>query len=337
MISRIALSISLALCISSIASAGWTATIVNGSSTNPSFAFAVTASTVYGSLQSSTSTDPTSWTDGIALNWNQGRSITGQLFGSDGFDVVGGLSVNAGAQEPVLFRGSPENFIRLSSSKVTYGRARATWGGIQVGFGRSQGVDQAAVWRGTAKSFKSIHPRGYVSSEATTILNLQIGGSAYTSSGAVACAWEGSNYRFKVVDSSPSEINASNATSYGGFRGHLGGTEVAYLWSKGSNAATNVAPPNTDRSWVTGMDQDKVSITSTSANYPSQAWVFDTFNSITPWTDLHMVLDSTFPGTFYASSAMAVWRDTTNNRIRVVGRGYSSTAGNVAILWEYTP
>lgn len=331
------LSACLVFFSTSIVRADWTVTVLQDPNLNQSsIGLAVSETTVFGWTTAAGLNSPTSWSQGVETDWSQDGMQSGFLLGTDGFEVTGQASFG-GELEAILFRGNPANLVRLQSPKTTTSRARSTWGGTQVGVARYRGDDHASIWRGTAKSWRSLHPRRYQGSEATTIINDQVGGTVYSASDMFACAWEGQNLRFRIVDNTSSAIEASNASFYGGHRGIRGSNEVAYLWAKGSNAAFNIAPPDTTRSWVTGMDEDKVAITSTSPTYFRRAWVYDTFNSVTPWTDLQAVLDAAFPGTYSACEANAIWRDPVNNRIRVAGRVYRVGLPAKAVVWEYTP
>lgn len=327
----------VAFSISSIASADWTVTTLHDPTTSsPSTANAVTRDSAFGSA----SGFATAWLGSSQLNWSQPGMLSSELNGSDGFDVVGSANFGNGL-EAILFRGGPGVFIRLQNSKTWDSRAHATWGNTQVGSARLANnirYSKASLWKGTAKSWKNLHPVRYNASGAYTIYGNQIGGIVDDGTYGYAAAWEGSNWRFRLIDSTPSVVNASNAAFYGGARYmSLPNSDTrAWLWSKSSNQGIDVSPPGAHSSSVTAMDQDKVAITSNDAFYVSSAWIYDTFNTVTPWTDLQAILNTQYPGLYSRSIANGIWRDTVNNRIRVVGSA-NGPSGRVAVLWEYNP
>lgn len=281
------------------------------------------------------------WAGGVASSYAPPSSEYSALTCTDG-GVWGGWAnfggpVFGGPHHAMLFYGSTA--VDLHSSRVAEEtELMDLWGNTQVGWGLKQGNTIAIAWQGTARSTKSLHPRGYLSSLANSVYNDKIGGRVERAQYEyLAAAWEGPKRRFRLLSQSVSAVLDNSNAYYVGHTGEYNSVaSQAALWPV-EGGYINIHPAGALNSQAEAIDQDKVAMTARiGSRY--HALVYDTFNSENPYVDLNQVLDAQFPFEYSNAFAYAVYRDTFNDRILVGGSAYSLARNrNEAMIWEYNP
>ena len=265
---------------------------------------------------------------------------TGGTFGeatcTDGFQIGGGVWDVSGNVMATLWYGGYSNPVLLHPATASSSYIRAVYSSRQVGFAVIGGNRHAAYWEYPGGVFRDLHQNRnrFRISNANTIFGDVIGGYiGQSTSSRYAAIWAGARRRLSTVHPNGyaySEIKGLYADAYVGLA-NSAGNDHAYIWSP-LGGGYDIHQPSWVSSFATGIDEDKVSVT---ADY--NAWIFDRYNSFTPWENLDAILDAQFPGEYIGSYAACIWRDASSNVTLVGGWGLLPSGLGKAIVWKYVP
>ncbi|MCL2330479.1 MAG: hypothetical protein FWC56_04160, partial [Phycisphaerae bacterium] len=183
-----------------------------------------------------------------------------EAWGTDGQHQVG-QGKKDGNFHALMWAGTAESVVDLSSANFVSSRAIGTVGGKQIGSGivPSAGVDgpksHAILWNGTAADFTDLNPGGFDSSEGWGIDSNQQVGNGVIGGKHHALLWTGT--AGSVVDLHPSGYDESwaygvSGGQQGGF-GIIGTKNHALLWSGSAESVVDLNPAGFDESGINGM------------------------------------------------------------------------------------
>jgi hypothetical protein len=343
------LAASLVLACGSVASAGWTFTVLHpGSPTE----FA-RAQAVYGNRQAGTADDgyshPYLWTGTAASETpmaEPSQNSGPEIYAMSANAIIGYGYVRTSPTDGyygVFVWNQDGTQVTVIPPPAGYSEADG-YGGTdtqQVGVVHDDNGGYPALWSGTAASFVNLLPAGYTDGGAYAADGNQQAGDVYDGNNDFAALWTGTAQSFVNLHPQTGGWTDSQVNAAGG--GHQAGsvststppyTDHACVWSGTAASFVDLHPassPDFTDSYATGISQTVVCGNAYSQTSADHAVVWTSLSPASLF-DLSTVLPASYDG----CEANGVWTD--GSTIRVVGSAYNNDTGNdEAIVWTFTP
>jgi len=333
-----------AIVFASIASAGWTVDVIHDDSVAPSGSSRVHAlSSGYvvgglvlnygdysgypGSINQRATAWPGNGSSTVSSDWTVTNTAYGRLTSVSGSGVGGWQShllanSNLSTQHAFWFPDGVSTAVHLHPTKHYESRVYGVYSNRQVGRVRLNSINGpvvAALWTGTARSFKSLHPRQFYWSEALAVHADRIGGAVFDSAfAAYPAGWEGSTNRFRQLDSVPGLVYAVSGGFYAGCNDNGVSSRTAMLWSTSTTNKFLIHDPSWTDSCAIAISEDSV-LVEIRRTPGKTAAIYNTFTAGT--LDLDAVVENVKPGEFVPGSLVAtsIERNASTNVTRVGG------------------
>lgn len=212
-------------------------------SLHPSGYYASTANEVWNGVQVGSAQSTSDVSSTHAVLW-QGTAASMTDIHPDGYARSNAISIHGSSVVGYAYAASDphaglwsietSSFVDLNPSNVRGSLAMGVYGNIQVG---QTTAERAAMWRGSAESFQSLHPTsGFWTSLAVDVYDKQIVGEGrlMMNNQTHALLWDADTLSY--IDLNPSGITLSHAfgVGYGVQVGMAGSHAAAWFGSAGS-------------------------------------------------------------------------------------------------------
>lgn len=333
--SRIALTLGLALGVSTCAFAQWYAAEIHPSGAMGSFAYGGGPGLVVGNVYPVININPEGcmWIGGSSQNYMPFGSTSTTIRRTDGWDAVG--YANIGGDQAIMWFGQGILYANMAPPGSVSSKLFDLSGGRQVGWYRNPGGNnRAAIWSGPSQPIVDLNPGRWYGSAALGISGHTQAGYLTNGTDAFACRWN--DTALSYLNMHPAGYTGSQASdvSFDRACGYAYSPDVnsdsnlrAMWWDTLSGTATDLNPSGSQGSranaisshYVVGFALDSL------GNRNAMLWNLNTGAVV----NLHDELSSI--GTYESSEATDVWFE--GDYVKVCGWCYNGTTIGSAVLW----